>query len=237
MKPPPASLLPGRHGGHKVGRIVTAVAVTGVVLLAAGLLARVLMPRFMICLPAWLRMNAQAGCWLITSADLGILSSSKVYWQIDRFADRPSAEAAKTPNDTVVESYGKVWLFAVTADGLGRTRGERVAVVGPLPITPDTKYTADYMEGTFSPGMRSIAHRHPGPEAFYNIEGEFCLETPGKKILVGPDQSAVVEGGTPMQLTATGSRIRRSLVLVLRPSGRLLGTPSFSWRPDGLCAS
>jgi hypothetical protein len=67
------------------------------------------------------------------------------------------------------------------------------------------------------------------------VEGEFCLETPGKKTLVGPDKSTFVEGGTPMQLTATGARTRRSLVLVLRPNGRLLGTPTFGWRPDGLC--
>jgi quercetin dioxygenase-like cupin family protein len=85
--------------------------------------------------------------------------------------------------------------------------------------------------------MRSIAHRHPGPEAFYNVDGEFCLETPGKKTVVGPDQSAFVDGETPMQLTATGTRIRRSLVLVLRPSGRFLGTPTFSWRPSGLCGA
>jgi len=115
--------------------------------------------------------------------------------------------------------------------------GEPVAVIGPLPVASDTKYTADYIEGTFSPGMRAIAHRHPGPEAFYNIDGEFCLETPGKKTVVGPDQSVFVEGGgTPMQLTATGTRIRRSLVLVLRPSDRLLGTPTFGWTPSGLCA-
>ena len=108
-------------------------------------------------------------------------------------------------------------------------------MTGPLPVVPGTPYIADYMEGTFSPGMRSIAHRHPGPEAFYNIEGEFCLETPGKKTVVGPGQSAFVAGETPMQLTATGTRIRRSLVLVLRPSGRFLGTPTFRWRPSALC--
>jgi hypothetical protein len=38
-----------------------------------------------------------------------------------------------------------------------------------------------------------------------------------------------------MQLTNTGTQMRRSPVLVLRPSGRLLGTPTFSWRPSGLC--
>ncbi len=208
-----------------------------VALFALGLLARAVVPRFMVCLPVSLRMSASTGCWILASTDLGVLSSGQMYWRIDRFADRRSAEAARGPKSVVVEVYGTVWLLAVTSDGPEQLRGAPVAVIGPLPVASNTKYIADYMEGTFSPGMRSIAHRHPGPEAFYNLEGESCLETPGKRAVVGPGQSAFVEGGTPMQLTATGSRIRRSLVMVLRPSGRLLGTPTFSWRPSGLCGA
>jgi hypothetical protein len=102
-------------GTRKVIRIVKVVAAIGVVVLVLGLLARALMPRFMICLPVSLRMNAQIGCWV-----LGMLPSGTVYWRIDRFADRPAAEAAKGPISTIVESYGKVWLFAVTAGGPGR---------------------------------------------------------------------------------------------------------------------
>jgi quercetin dioxygenase-like cupin family protein len=203
--------------------------------LALGVLAWVLLPRFMICLPAALRVVAQTGCWMTARRELGVPPGGKLYWHIDRFADRAAAEAARGPSGTVVESYGKVWLFSIAPDGLAPTPGERVAVIGPLPIDPDTKYTADYMEGTFSPGMRSIAHRHPGPEAFYNLEGEFCLETPGKKTVVGPGRSVLVDGGTPMQLTATGTVIRRSLVLILHPSSRLPGTPTFGWKPEGLC--
>ena len=222
---------------RKVGRAVKVVAVIGVVLLALGVLAWVLVPHFMVCLPVALRMNAQTGCWVLASRDLGMLASSKVYWHIDRFADRASAEAAKGRNGTVVESYGNVWLFTVTSPGPASTPGEHVVVIGPLPTDPDKKYTAVYMEGTFLPQMRSIVHRHPGPEAFYNVEGEFCLETPGKKIVVGPGESVLVEGGTPMQLTAASTAIRRSLVLILRSSDHMLGTPAFDWRSKGLCSA
>lgn len=222
-------------GGRKVGRTVKVVAVIGALLLTLGLLVRFLMPRFMICLPVAFRMHAQTGCWVLASRDLGILPRGPVYWHIDRFVDRAAAEAAKGSNGAVVESYGKVWLFTVTGDGPPPTPGEHVAVIGPLPTDPDKKYTAVYMEGTFLPRMRSIVHRHPGPEAFYNLEGEFCLETPGKKIVVGPGESVFVEGGTPMELTATGSAIRRSLVLILRSSDHMLGTPAFDWRSNGLC--
>ena len=207
----------------------------GIVLLALGLLVRVLIPRFMIRLPVALRMNAQTGCWVVASRDLGILPSGRVYWHIDRFGDRLSAEAVKGPNGTVVESYGRVWLHTVTSDVSAPTPGEHVAVIGPLPTDPGKTYTAVYMEGTFRPGMRSIVHRHPGPEAFYNLDGEFCLETPGRKTMVGPGESVFVEGETPMELTATGTAIRRSLVLILRSSNRMLGTPVFDWTSKGLC--
>jgi hypothetical protein len=98
------------------------VAAPGAVVLVLGILARAraLMPRFMICLPVSLRMNAQIGCWVLAREHLGMLPSGTVYWRIDRFADRPAAEAAKGPISTIVESYGKVWLFAVTAGGPGR---------------------------------------------------------------------------------------------------------------------
>ncbi len=218
-------------------RIIQVFVVLGGLLLAFGLLARDLMPRFMICLPVSLRMAAQTGCWVMASKDLGIMPSGQVYWHIRRFENYSSAERAKGAFGTIVESYGTVWLFAVTSEKVGPTPGDLVATIGPLRIGPDTRYAADYMEATFSPGMRSIAHRHPGPEAFYNIEGEFCLETPGKKTVVGPQQSTFVQDGTPMKLTATGTQIRRSLVLVLRPGGRMLGTPTLGWKPLGLCGA
>lgn len=221
--------------GFRVRRTMKAVAVVAAVLLALGVLARVLMPRFMICLPVALRLNAQTGCWVTASKDLGMLSNGKIYWYIDRFPDRTSAEAAKGSTGTVVESYGKVWLFTVTSDGLAQTSGERVAAIGPLPVDLDKKHTAAYMEATFLPGMRSIVHRHPGPEAFYNLEGEMCVETPDKKIVAGAGESVFVEGGAPMELTATGTVMRRSLVLVLHQSDHMLGTPAFDWKSKGLC--
>jgi len=211
--------------------------VAGALLLALGLLAWVLLPRFMICLPAGLRWAVRSGCWVTASHALGVPPPGQLYWHIDRFADRAAADAARGPGGTVVESYGKVWLFTIAPDGLPPTPGERVATIGPLRIEPDRAYTAKYMEGTFSPGMRSIAHRHPGPEAFYNLDGQFCLETPGRRILVGPGEGVFVPGGIPMQLTATGTTVRRSLVLILHPSDRLPGAPTFSWNPEGLCGA
>jgi integrase-like protein len=100
METPRTSLLPGKHGGNKVGRIVKVVAVTGLALLALGLLARILMPRFMISLPVSLQMNPQTGCWMVASGDLGILPSGKA------LVTARNAEALK-------RGWGRVpeWIF------------------------------------------------------------------------------------------------------------------------------
>ena len=82
------------HGGFKASRTVKGIAITAAGLLALGVLVRVLMPRFMICLPVALRGNAQTGCWVTARKDLGILPAGPIYWYMDRFPDRTSAEAA-----------------------------------------------------------------------------------------------------------------------------------------------
>jgi quercetin dioxygenase-like cupin family protein len=78
--------------------------------------------------------------------------------------------------------------------------GQRVARVGPLPLAVSSSYTALYMEATFIPGMHSTAHRHPGPEAWYVLTGEQCLETPGHRVIVRSGESGIVPEGPPMML-------------------------------------
>jgi len=91
------------------------------------------------------------------------------------------------------------------------------------------------MEATFAPGMESIVHRHSGPEAWYVLAGEQCLETPDGKTVVRAGQSAIVPAGPPMRLTGTGTVQRRSLVLVLHDTSQPWITPTSDWTPKGLC--
>ncbi len=110
--------------------------------------------------------------------------------------------------------------------------------LGQLPQRPisDTKYTAQYMEAIFTPGMTAAAHRHSGPEAWYTLTGETCLETPeGKFVGRAGGEYVIVPGGRPMHLTAIGTETRRSLVLVLHDSSQLPRTPAHDWMPKGLC--
>jgi quercetin dioxygenase-like cupin family protein len=134
-----------------------------------------------------------------------------------------------------VESFGKVWLFTIAEQSWRPAGGERVAVVGPLAITPGKQYTARYMEAIFSPGMKSNVHRHEGPEAWYVLTGAQCLETPDGISVVRAGAGAVVQQGPPMILQSVGSETRRSVLLVLHESSQQWVTPAPDWKPKGLC--
>ena len=93
------------------------------------------------------------------------------------------AEAAKGARSTVVESLGTVWLFTIEGAGWRPSGGERIAEIGPLPVSAEVPYVSEYMEAIFTPGMTAPVHRHAGPEAWYTMAGETCLETPEGKLV------------------------------------------------------
>jgi len=188
-----------------------------------------------ICRPISER-TAEAGCWITAHSVLGKLPKAPLFWHLDTYATRSAADAAKGPRGTVVESLGRVWLLTVDTAGWRPSGGERVAEIGPLPVTDDARYAAQYMEAVFTPGMTAPAHRHSGPEAWYTVTGETCLETPsGKMIGRAGGSQVIVPGGPPMHLTATGSETRRALVLILHDSTQPPTTPEHDWKPLGLC--
>jgi quercetin dioxygenase-like cupin family protein len=167
---------------------------------------------------------------------LGQLPQPPIFWHLDTYPTRAAAEAAKGPRGTVLEALGKIWLLTIAEAGWRPLRGERVAEIGPLPVAPAAAYTAVYLEAIFTPGMTAPSHRHAGPEAWYTMAGETCLETPeGKMIGRAGGPPVIVPGGPPMHLTATGTETRRSLVLILHDSAQPSTTPAPDWTPKGLC--
>ena len=159
-----------------------------------------------------------------------------IAWHLDTYATRAAAEAAKGPRGTVVESLGQIWLFTIDEVGWRPPAGTRVAESGPLPVDATTDYTAVYMEAIFDPGMTAAIHSHSGPEAFFTVTGETCLETPGGALTGragGP--VVIVPGGPPMLLTATGAIRRRGVVLILHDSSQPATSMVHDWTPKGLC--
>ena len=187
------------------------------------------------CLPVAQR-TAEIGCWVIADQAIGKLPPGTVSWHLDTYPTRAEAEIARRPGATVVESIGKVWLLTVGETGWRPSGGERVAEIGPLPVDRDAEYAAQYLEAIFQPGMKSIVHRHGGPEVWYTATGETCLETPQGKLVGAPGQHVIVPGGPPMELTATGTELRRAVVLILYDVTKPASTIEHEWKPKGLCA-
>lgn len=193
--------------------------------------------QFQVCKPVSQR-TGEVGCWIMANEALGQLPQRPIFWHLDTYPTRAAAETAKGLRGTVVESLGKIWLLTIAEAGWRPSGSERVAEIGPLPVNADAKYTAVYMEATFTPGMTAPAHRHSGPEAWYTLSGETCLETPdGKMVGRAGGAPVIVPGGPPMHLTATGTVQRRALVLILHDSSQPAATPARDWTPKGLCKS
>ena len=189
------------------------------------------------CLPMSERPGTNPGCWIVAVQSVGNLTKAQTFWYLDAYSTRAFAEAAKGPRGTVVESFGKQWLLSIEDAGWrAPAGGERIAEIGPLPVKAGEAYTAEYMEAVFNPGMTAPAHMHSGPEAWYTLTGETCLETPdGIQIGRPGGQYVIVPGGAPMHLTATGKELRQALVLILHDSTKPASMLVSDWTPKGLC--
>ena len=175
------------------------------------------------------------GCWILSNDPVGDLAGTQTFWHLDAFVTRDAAEAAKTKRSTIVQALGKTWLLTIEDATWRASGGEHVTTIGPLPISPGV-YAAQYMEAVFNPGMTAPAHTHSGPEAWYTVAGETCLETPdGKQVGRVGGPPVIVPGGPPMHLTATGTEVRRALVLILHDADKAATTLHHDWTPKGLC--
>ena len=129
-----------------------------------------------ICRPVAER-TGEVGCWIIANQPIGQLTKSETFWHLDVYPTEVEAEAAKAAGSAVVKSLGKTWLLTIADAGWQPSGGERIAKIGPLPISAGQTYSAQYMEAVFTPGMEAPAQTHAGPEAWYTLTGETCLET------------------------------------------------------------
>ena len=179
--------------------------------------------------------TSDVGCYLVATQALPAAISGSMYWHLYTYPTRAAAEAEKSSTGTVVESFGKVWLYTIAEEAWHPSGGERVAVIGPFTILAGSQYTARYMEATFTQAMKAAIHRHSGPEAWYLVSGTQCLETPDGFKVAHAGDSAVVPEGPPMALSSVGTEIRRSVLLVLHGSSQPWITMDHDWQPKGLC--
>jgi quercetin dioxygenase-like cupin family protein len=179
--------------------------------------------------------NDRVGCYLTATQALGELPSEPLFWHIYNIPDHLASQTDRTSRSTVVEAFGRIWLYAIAPETWRPESGVRLAVIGPLGIKKGVHYTARYMEATFAPQMRTGAHAHAGPEAWYVVSGAQCLQTPDRTIIANAGEGALVQEGPPMVLSSIGTETRRSVLLVLHDSSKPWTLPHSGWQPTGPC--
>ena len=174
------------------------------------------------------------GCFNIGTVTGLHFGQTSVYWHLRVFPDRKAAEAAKSDTGIVSEEDGRVWLSEFGPRDMSVRGGKAIAVIGPMQLSAAKSYSAVLSYAVMRPGDSSRVHTHPGPEGWYVLAGEQCLETPA-----GADRASV--GGTmtvlpnvPMELNVTGTTLRRAFALVIHDSTQERGTRS-EWKPSGAC--
>lgn len=202
---------------------------------AASPVSQTQTPELPTCVPIAQRVR-EVGCWIIVDEPVGRVSLEPVFWHLDTFPTRAAAEAAKRPGAAVIDALGKIWLMTIATASFRARSGDHVAQIGPLPVSAAIEYSATYMEAVFTPGMESSTHTHSGPEAWYTVTGETCLETPdGRTVGRAGGPPVIIPAGPPMHLTATGNSTRRAIVLVLHDRSQPATTVTHAWTPKGLC--
>ena len=174
------------------------------------------------------------GCFAIASEKALQFPQSQIYWHVMTFPNRAAAEAAKSATGIVVQEDGRVWLSEFGPRNHVVRGGQSIAVVGPLELPPAKAYTVDLFFAVMRPGDSSRVHIHPGPEAWYVIAGEQCLETPAGTTRAKTGETMFVPPNVPMELSITGTELRKSLALVIHDSIQPWGVAS-QWHPTGVC--
>jgi quercetin dioxygenase-like cupin family protein len=183
---------------------------------------------------------SEVGCYLSAVQPIEKLPDEPLFWHLYTYPTRASAEAAakSEPTSTVAESLDKVWVFTIANAQWQPAAGDRIAVIGPLPVPRAKEYVARYMEATFPPNqaMRTSVHQHSGgPEAWYVLTGAQCLRTPEQTIVLRAGEGGFVPSGPPMVLTSIGAETRRALFLNLYDASHPWMTNTTEWTPTREC--
>jgi mannose-6-phosphate isomerase-like protein (cupin superfamily) len=177
----------------------------------------------------------EVGCSVLASIWVTRLPDPPLYWHLDAYPSRAAAAGHQTETSAVVEAHDQVWLLTVAPKDWRPDALRRVATVGPIAVPSARRYGILFTEGVLLPGVTAFTHKHSGPEAFYVMEGEQCVETPGGVLRAGPGNGVVVPADTPMSVSTPGTSPRRYLALVVHDGDRQVTEPVRDWVPTGQC--
>jgi quercetin dioxygenase-like cupin family protein len=174
------------------------------------------------------------GCFNVGTVTGLHFRNPAVYWHLQVFESRKAADAARSATGLVVEEDGRVWLSEFGPRNITTRGGQAIAVIGPMQLSRARTYSAVLSYAVMRPGDSSRVHTHPGPEGWYVLAGEQCLETPAGASKAGAGETMTVPPGIPMELNVTGTALRRAFALVIHDATQERGTPS-DWQPAGAC--
>lgn len=169
------------------------------------------------------------GCTVLASRPFEGTVDAALYWHIDRFETLEAANQAAGPNGVATQSHGAVWLLTVEPRPEEHEGGQHIAWIGPLELPPASHYTLRVLSTVLDPGSSTPVHIHSGPEAWFIVSGEQCLQTEAAAHRLVTGQSFVLASDTVHQGRITASAPRHGFGLVLhdaaRPGSRDLPDP------------
>jgi quercetin dioxygenase-like cupin family protein len=191
------------------------------------------------CLEDGLKSN-KFGCLLLAKKELAQFPEGALFWHLNRFVTREAAEAAKGPTGMVVEADGQIWLFSFGPKEGKPKKGELVASIGPLQLTSDKlpaarSYQIVAYRAVMPAGTDTRVHTHPGPEAWYILAGEQCLETPAGVTKGRAGEGMYAPPTTTMRLSNNGLSTRIALFIVIHDAAQPWSIPTDDWTPTGAC--
>ena len=164
--------------------------------------------------------RGEEGCTILASRPLSGAITGALYWHIDRFNSLEDAKKAAGPNGVAAEAHGGVWLMTVEGKTKEHHGGRHVALIGPLNLPAAECYTMRVASSLLKQGASTPVHIHSGPEAWFIVVGEQCLETEKSAHRLKAGKSFVLATNQIHRGRVQSTEMRGALALVLHDSKR-----------------
>lgn len=179
--------------------------------------------------------NGEEGCSILASRPLAGSTARPLYWHIDRFDSLDAARNAAGPDGVAAKAHGSVWLMTVEHETEEHHGGSHVASIGPLPLPDADRYAMRVLSTLLSPGSETPVHSHSGPEVWYIVTGEQCLETEQESHRLIAGHSFVLPSDRLHRGRITATAPRGGLGLVVHDAARPPSTDFATPPPLAAC--
>jgi len=159
--------------------------------------------------------RGEIGCSLVETKLLPVGLAQGLFWHIDRFTSAMAAQAEVGATSIAFAAHGAWWLMSLEARADLHHGGTHVTAVKLPPLPPADRYAMLAMSAYIPAGLTSRVHVHSGVEGFYVVDGNQCLETPGRTYAMPKGATVMVSASDTMRLVATGPGPRRALAVVV----------------------